>query len=158
MDTLPDSETGSSGEGRLANVSGVVLARPGDAEDSVAACAALLGRICESVAVSRAEADDSPLATLVDALDHSAAERVLVLEADSPPASAELVLALVAWPELAIVHPAGSFRSAIYQREVVLSPARARLAAGDSDLAGLFSMLEVSTLDGRDLAAVSEAR
>ncbi len=157
MDTLPGSDAKEFGEGRLSNVSGVVNAGPRDADESVTALRGLLERVCEDVVVRRAGPDDSPLATLVAALEVSQAERVVVLDASTPATRAELVLALVAWPERPIVHPAGSWGAAIYLRESVLPAARERLAAGDAALAALEATVDVGELDGDALSAVSEA-
>ncbi len=105
----------------------------------------------------RSGPNESPLSALVAVLEMSEAERVLVLDARAPAASPELVFALVAWPECPIVHPAGSWSSAIYLRESVLPVARDSLAAGSTEVAALTATLEVSELAGDDLAAVSEA-
>ncbi len=155
--TLPGSDAKEAREGRLANVSGVVTARPSDDDESVAALCRLLERVCEEVVVRRAGSDDSPLATLVAALEVSQAERVLVLAASAPATAVELVLALVAWPERSVVHPSGSWGAAIYLRKSVLPAARERLAAGDADLAALGAAVDVGELDGDALSAVSEA-
>ncbi len=153
--TLPGSDARESEEGRLSNVSGVVTAGPGDDDESVTALCELLERVCEDVVVQRTGRDDSPLATLVAALEVSQADRVLVLSASATATAAELVLALVAWPERPIVHPAGSWCVAIYLRESVLPAARERLAAGDADMVILTATVDVGELDGDDLSAVS---
>ncbi len=127
-----------------------------DTETSVTALRALLDRVCQDVVVQRSASGESPLASLVAALEASEAERVLILDAAAPAVPPELVFALVAWPESAIVHPAGSWSSAIYLRESVLPAARESLAAGDTLVAALAATLEVGELDGVDLAAVSE--
>ena len=157
MDTLPGSDAQDLREGRLSNVSGVVTGGSRDADTSVTALRALLERVCQDVVVRRSGPNESPLSALVAVLEMSEAERVLVLDARAPAASPELVFALVAWPECPIVHPAGSWSSAIYLRESVLPVARDSLAAGSTEGAALTATLEVSELDGDDLTAVSEA-
>ena len=156
MDTLPGSDAQELREGRLSNVSGVVTAGPRDADTSVTALRALLERVCQDVVVRRSGPDESPLMALVAALEVSEAERVLVLDAGAPAASPELVFALVAWPERPIVHPAGSWGSAIYLRESVLPAARESLAAGDREVTALTASLEVGELDADDLVGVTE--
>ena len=154
---LGSEDVQETGAGRLSNVAGVVSVDPGDEVASVTARRALLERVCEDVSVQRSRAEDSALETLVTALEIFQAERVLVLKAGAPPTSAELVFALVAWPECAIVHPAESWACAIYLRDSVLPAARACLEAGETDIAALAAAVDVSELGGADLAAISEA-
>jgi molybdopterin-guanine dinucleotide biosynthesis protein A len=103
---------------------------------------------------------DSPCALrgLVTALAESRAERVQVVATDLPLVTPDLLLALMAWPESQVVLPRDQQGvhplCAIYQRESVLSVARARLAAGDYKLLGLLAELDVAYLEDGDLAAV----
>ena len=127
----------------------------GDADTSVSALGSLLERVCGEVRLQRGGSDDSPLALLVAALEGSQAERVLVLEAAGAAPPAELVLALVAWPERPVVHPAGSWACAIYRRSVVLPAARACIAEGKTAVEALAARVEVGELAGSDLAAIN---
>lgn len=144
-------------EGRLSNVSGVVIIAAGDSDARVAEMQRLLERACEEVVVQQAGSSESPLAVLLAALERSQAERVLVVEAAEPLPTAELVLALVAWPERPVVHPTGSWSCAIYRRSAALPAARACLAEGETAVASLAAKVEASEIGGHDLAAINEA-
>ena len=80
---------------------------------------------------------------------------------DLPLVSADLLLALVAWPEADAVLPRDGDGlqplCALYRREAVLPLARARLAAGDLALRGLIDAVEASALGPEDLARVDPA-
>jgi molybdopterin-guanine dinucleotide biosynthesis protein A len=95
---------------------------------------------------------------LVTALAESRAERVQVVATDLPLVTADLLLALMAWPESQVVLPRDRWGihplCAVYQREPVLAAARTRLAAGEYRLRGLLAELDVDYLEGDDLAAV----
>lgn len=144
-------------EGRLSNVSGVVTIAAGDSDSLAAGLQRLLERACEEVVVRRAGSAESPLAVLLAALEGSQAERVLVLQAAGPVPSAELVFALIAWPERPVVHPAGSWACAIYRSSEVVPAARACLAEGETAIPALAAKVEASEIGGDDLAAVNEA-
>jgi molybdopterin-guanine dinucleotide biosynthesis protein A len=98
---------------------------------------------------------------LTTALAAASCERVLVVATDLPLVSADLLLALVAWPEADAVLPRDGDGlqplCALYRREAVLPLARARLAAGDLALRGLIDAVEASALGPEDLARVDPA-
>jgi molybdopterin-guanine dinucleotide biosynthesis protein A len=98
---------------------------------------------------------------LTAALAAASCERVLVVATDLPLVSADLLLALVAWPEADAVLPRDGDGlqplCALYRRDTVLPVARARLAAGDLALRGLIDAVAVSTLGADDLARVDPA-
>lgn len=99
-----------------------------------------------------------PLRGLVSALAAARAPRVLVVATDLPLLGADLVLALVAWPEAAAVVPRTPDGQhplcALYAREAVLPVARARLAAGQLGLGGVLAAVETSWLEGAALRLV----
>jgi molybdopterin-guanine dinucleotide biosynthesis protein A len=155
-------------EGRLGNVAGAVL-RADAAAEAADAATSLLSKICEDVLVVGATTapasgrsvpaeDASFLGMLVAGLAAARADRLLVVDAAAGCPSAELVLALTAWPETdAVVADAGvdgAPACAIYRREPVLAVARARLAAGETDVRGVLGEIEVSEIAADDLAAL----
>jgi molybdopterin-guanine dinucleotide biosynthesis protein A len=95
---------------------------------------------------------------LVGALEASAAPRVLVAATDLPLLTADLVLALVAWPEADAVVPRSADGAhplcALYARDAVLPLARANLSSGRLALTGLLASIETAWLEGPDLALV----
>ncbi|MFQ5416529.1 MAG: molybdenum cofactor guanylyltransferase [Myxococcota bacterium] len=105
--------------------------------------------------------EDGPqcaLRGLVTALAASSRERVMVLATDIPLVSADLLLALVAWPEADAIVPEAEGRlhplCGLYRREVVLAAARPRLVDRRLALRGLLDEVETVTFGGRDLAEV----
>lgn len=95
---------------------------------------------------------------LVSALAATEAPRVLVAATDLPLLSADLVLALVAWPRAAAVVPRGADGAhplcALYERDAVLPVARAHLASGSLALSQLLASVETAWLEGPDLELV----
>jgi molybdopterin-guanine dinucleotide biosynthesis protein A len=95
---------------------------------------------------------------LVAALDAPRAERVLVVATDLPFVTADLLLALVAWPEADAVVPRSPDGAhplcALYRREPVLAVARRHLAEERLALHALLEAIETRYFDGADLAAV----
>lgn len=93
---------------------------------------------------------------LVGALEAASSARVLVLATDLPLVTPELLLALVAWPEAAVVAPRTETGvqplCALYEREAVLREARDRLASGHLKLQGLLDAVDAATLDPSVLA------
>jgi molybdopterin-guanine dinucleotide biosynthesis protein A len=93
---------------------------------------------------------------LVGGLDAVQAPRVLVLATDLPFVTADVLLALVAWPEAQAVVPRGARGleplCALYEREPALRAARDGLAAGELSLQGVLASLRVSHLDEAALA------
>jgi molybdopterin-guanine dinucleotide biosynthesis protein A len=83
---------------------------------------------------------------------------VLVVATDLPLLTADLLLALVAWPEADAVVPRTASGlhplCALYRREPVLAVARARLADGRLALRGLLDAIDTATLEEADLARV----
>ena len=92
---------------------------------------------------------------LVSALDAAGGERVLVVATDLPLVSADLLLALVAWPEADAVVPRTADGShplcALYRRDPVLPLARERLAAGSLELRGLLGEIDTRFLDEAEM-------
>jgi molybdopterin-guanine dinucleotide biosynthesis protein A len=95
---------------------------------------------------------------LVGGLAAAAAPRALVLATDLPFVPADLLLALVAWPEAEAVVPWGARGPeplcALYECEPTLRVARARLEAGELALQGVLAGLRVARLDEAALAAL----
>lgn len=85
---------------------------------------------------------------LVGALSAASADRVIVVATDLPFLSADLLLALTAWPERDVVVPTDAGRDhplcAIYRREVCLPIARQHL---ESDQLSLRALLEAVDCD-----------
>jgi molybdopterin-guanine dinucleotide biosynthesis protein A len=83
---------------------------------------------------------------------------VLVAATDLPLLSADLVLALVAWPEAAAVVPRSADGAhplcALYARDAVLPLARANLASGRLAISQLLAAVETRWLEGPDLDLV----
>lgn len=108
--------------------------------------------------VADPEGPRSALRGLVAALEAAASERVVVLATDLPGVTPDLLLALVAAPEADAVVPRTDAGAeplcALYRREPVLEEARRRLAGEDLALHALLGALEVSWLEGADLAAL----
>jgi molybdopterin-guanine dinucleotide biosynthesis protein A len=132
----------------LAGLFGEVLIAGGDPPES---------------AVGRRVADQGEpqcaLRGLVTALTAATRERVLVVATDLPLVTADLLLALVAWPEADAVVPSVNGRlqplCALYRREPVLAVARSRLAAGgDLAVRGLLEEIDTVTLEAADVAQV----
>jgi len=172
-------------EGRLANVAGVVLTGGASARMGRDKARLLLGGVAGAVRAARLLASivedvilvggdppadatgrrvpDPPgpacaLRGLAGGLAAAAAPRVLVLATDLPFVSADLLLALVAWPEAEAVVP-WSARGpeplcALYERAPALRVARARLDAGELALQGVLADLRTARLDGADLAVL----
>jgi len=95
---------------------------------------------------------------LVTALSASTRPRVLVAATDMPFLTADLVLALVAWPAADAVVPRTAGRAhplcAVYAREAVLPVARTRLAGDDLSLRGVLDAVATAWLDPDDVARV----
>jgi molybdopterin-guanine dinucleotide biosynthesis protein A len=171
--------------GRLAEVAGAVLvggasmrmghdkARVELGGEALATRAArLLARICEDVLLvggdpppdapgRRVPDPDGPrcaLRGLVGALASTRAERVLVVATDLPLLTADLLLALVAFPQADVVLPRGPAGPeplcALWRREPALAAARARLAAGELSAQALVAALDAGWLEAADLARV----
>jgi molybdopterin-guanine dinucleotide biosynthesis protein A len=113
-------------------------------------------------AVGRRVADpDGPrsaLRGLVAALDAANSPRVVVLATDVPAVTPDLLLALVGAPEADAVVPRTDAGAeplcALYRREPVLAEARRRLDGGELALHALLGALDVTWLEGADLAAL----
>ncbi len=122
----------------------------------------LVGGDAPAAATGRPVADpEGPLSALrglVGALDAAEAERVLVVATDLPGVTPDLLLALVAAPDADAVVPRTARGPeplcALYRRDAVLAEARRRLAADELALHALLDALEVSWLEGPDLAAL----
>lgn len=95
---------------------------------------------------------------LVSALASARCERVIVVATDMPLLSAELILGLVAWSGADAVVPRSADGPhplcALYRRDPVLAAAERRLDAGELKLQGVLAELDVSWLEGDDLALV----
>lgn len=98
---------------------------------------------------------------VVGALEAARAERVLIVAIDLPLLQPELLLALVAWPEADVVAPRVAGRleplCAVYVRDTVLAPARARLASDRLALHELVGELSLCAIEGDDLRAIDPA-
>lgn len=99
-----------------------------------------------------------PLRGVVGALAAARADQVIVVAADLPLVTPELLLALVASPAREVVAPHDGRGPqplcALYRREPALAAARAHLAAGRLALRDLLAALDTGRLAGDDLAAV----
>ena len=99
---------------------------------------------------------------LVSALDAAGGERVLVVATDLPLVTADLLLALVAWPEADAVVPRTADGShslcALYRRDSVLPVAQARLAAGVLELRGLLGAIDTRFLDEAEMERLDPGR
>jgi molybdopterin-guanine dinucleotide biosynthesis protein A len=108
--------------------------------------------------VADPEGPQCALRGVASALAAASCERVLVVATDLPLLSADVLLALVAWPEADAVVPrtASGLQPlcALYRREPVLAVARARLADGRLALRGLLDAIDTATLEEADLARV----
>jgi molybdopterin-guanine dinucleotide biosynthesis protein A len=108
--------------------------------------------------VDDAEGPQSSLRGLVSALAAASAERVLVVATDMPLVSAELLLALTAWPEHDVVVPKADGQRhplcAIYRREPALAVARDQLARGELRLRGVLDRLDTVDFEAADLLAI----
>ena len=165
----------SAPTGRLADVSAAVLtsgAGNGSAHRANA-LAALLDRMFEDVLVVGGDPDpaapgrriaggsDGALHDALSALRAARGERVLLVSADRPRVTPELLLALVAWPaaDAVVARDAagnGDPVCGVYRRDPALAAAGARLAAGERALDGWLDALDVSELPAevvRELSA-----
>ena len=108
--------------------------------------------------VADPEGPQCALRGVASALAAASCERVLVVATDLPLLTADLLLALVAWPEADAVVPRTASGlhplCALYRREPVLAVARARLADGRLALRGLLDAIDTATLEEADLARV----
>jgi len=171
-------------DGRLATFSAAILT--GGAPAAAAAVPAatqntarLLGELFQEVlavgsgpvpeGATRAVPDLSgpacPLRGVVSALAAASGERVLVLAGDGPRVPeprADLLLALVAWPEAdaVVLRTAHGLEPlcAIYRRDPVLRVARGRLAAGKLALHDLLAEVETRVLDETALPSLEANR
>ena len=165
-------------EARIANVSGAVLrGAAGKERQAPAQIAELLAALLVEVQLVGADPDDqasagravpdlvsqsspaSPLRDLVSALEAAGSERVLVVACDVATVTAELLLALIAFPESDAVVPRDAEGPrplcGIYRRDVVLPEAHRLLASGELDPTRLLAAVETTYLEGPDLAAVT---
>jgi hypothetical protein len=154
------------GASRIANVSAAVLATGASRTASPGPLLAQLfedtlwvGDVLPAALAARHVPRPGPsgvgVAGLSAAIVAAEGERVIVVGEGDPLASAELLLALVAWPEAAIVLPAfeasgdargrGGVPIGIYRREDLRARAEAMLASGasDSDFEAFVAGLEV---------------
>jgi molybdopterin-guanine dinucleotide biosynthesis protein A len=108
--------------------------------------------------VADPEGPRSALRGLVAALDAARSERVVVLATDLLGVTPDLLLALTAAPEADAVVPRTDAGAeplcALYRREPVLAEARSRLAGDALALHALLDALDVTWLEGADLAAL----
>jgi molybdopterin-guanine dinucleotide biosynthesis protein A len=108
--------------------------------------------------VPDAEGPPCALRGLVAALEAARAPRVLVVAADLPLLGAELLLALLAWPEADVVLPRSARGleplCALWERAAAGPVARRHLEDGRLALHELVSALRPSFLEGPDLRAV----
>jgi molybdopterin-guanine dinucleotide biosynthesis protein A len=108
--------------------------------------------------VADSEGPQCALRGFVAALAAASCERVLVVATDLPLLTADLLLALVAWPEADAVVPRTASGlhplCALYRRKPVLAVARARLAEGRLALRGLLDAIDTAVLAEADLVRV----
>jgi len=171
-------------DGRLANFSAAILT--GGAHASAAAAPAatqkiarLLGELFQEVlavgggacpegatrAVPDLSGPECPLRGVASALAAASGERVLVLAGDGlrvPEPHADLLLALVAWPEAdaVVLRTAHGLEPlcAIYRRDPVLRVARERLTAGKLALHDLLTEVKTRVLDETALPSLDAHR
>ena len=108
------------------------------------------------VRVADTPGPECALRGLVGALEAATSARVLVLATDLPLVTPALLLALVAWPEAAVVAPRSETRTqplcALYRRDAVLREARDRLASRKLKLQGLLDAVDTAYLEPSVLA------
>jgi len=106
--------------------------------------------------VADVEGPQCALRGLVTALSASACERLLVVAADLPLVTPDLLLALIAWPEADAVVPRGADGAqplcALYARDPVLAVARERLTGGELALSGLLAAIDTAYVEPAALA------
>ena len=143
-------------------MAGVLLVAGGDES---AADAARIASLLEALFDETRVVSGTDLPGLVAALEAASADRVLVWTTGADgalPASPELLLALVAWPEHDAVLPApeGGWHAAcgLYLREPTLAAARASLDSGEQSADALLDALDVSRIAGADLEALHDTR
>jgi len=92
---------------------------------------------------------------LVAALQHAEADRVLVVATDLPLLTADLLLALVAWPQADVVVPSTlegpQPLCSLYRTDAVLPVAQERLRDGKLAMRGLLEAVSASALGEEDL-------
>jgi molybdopterin-guanine dinucleotide biosynthesis protein A len=102
-----------------------------------------------------------PLRGVVTALSAAREARVLVVAVDLPLLTADLLLALTAWPKDDLVAPRWEDRierlCAVYARDAALPIAREALASERLGLRDVTAKLSGSFLEGDDLAALGPA-
>jgi molybdopterin-guanine dinucleotide biosynthesis protein A len=111
--------------------------------------------------VADLEGPGCALRGVVGALDAARVERVLVVATDLPLLSAELVLALLAWPEADAVVPRTADGPhplcALYRREPALALARRHLAEGRLKLQHWLEGMDSVYLEPAEIARVDPA-
>jgi molybdopterin-guanine dinucleotide biosynthesis protein A len=165
--------------GRLANVSAALIIpaveSPNDRTSLEEKSSGLLDRLFEDVVVVSGRADLSfdvagrvlepesgdrtLLSDLALALAAAREEHVLVLGANLTWVTADLMLALTAFPEHECVAPRidDTVQSlcCLYRREPALRATRKLIEGGESDSTALLAQLECGILEGKDLAALN---
>ena len=176
MTVDPDQDPAGAGEGRIENVTGVLLvpSRHGDGLIALAVkrLAGVLADLFEEVLIVGADPPGNTRARRVTpgsgpanglrdlsaALDVATSPRVCAVSSDFPLLSPDVLLMLVAYPEADAVAPRVLGRDqplcAIYAREPASSAARARLREGASDPADLLAGLALQRGDPADLETV----
>lgn len=167
------------GEARLGNVAGALLlggppqsGRPGggaDETNTLELAATLLAGVFEETwlvggvpsaslpgrRVAEPAGPPDALRGLAGALAAAEAERVLVVSADRPGPTLDLVLALTAWPEqeaVVVEDPRGApLGCAIYRRESVLRSVQERLVGSEASLEELHAALGAERVSTRML-------
>ncbi len=147
----------ASQAGRLANVSAALLLVDPVAEGRREERVQILTRLFEEVNLIAATSE-GPIAAIVSALESASEPRVLVVAEDHDLFLADVLLALTAWPEAAVVAPRreglGEPLCALYRVEEALPSARRLEKEGGRDLHAWMDTFECGNLEGEDLIAL----
>lgn len=147
----------ASESGRLANISAALLLADSPASEHRAACTRLLSKLFEEVNVIP-HSSDGPIAGILSALEVASEPRVLVVAEGHELFSADLLLALCAWAEAAVVTPRregrGEPHCSLYRVREVLPAARRFSMGEEGDLHAWLDTFECGNLEGEDLLAL----
>jgi molybdopterin-guanine dinucleotide biosynthesis protein A len=169
---VSDALRGRAADSRLGHTTGVVVRAGAARVDSLRLgdhtlaerVALLLAEICEDVrrvdGTSRSKGGGE-IAAVVAALDVAETDHVLVLSADRPLLSPDLVIGLAGLPDADAAIPRDDLGPhllcARYRRTTALPVLRAALEAGSADTGSMLRGLEVGWLEGESLRVLDPA-